>query len=112
MSERTPRRPSKTTSIGASWSPVAPSSDPFVPIVRSPGSGLLLELLGGPLAGQSAFMRDSRWALWVAGDQFTLFTVGALDRPQPTTAQSMLGHYAFSHRDEAYVWVLAEERGG
>ena len=109
MSERTPRRPSKTTDVGASWSPVAPSSDSLAPIVRSPGSGLLLELLGGPLAGQSAFMRDSRWSLWVAGDRSSLFTLGALDPPQPSAVGPLLGHYVFSHRDEAYAWVPAEE---
>lgn len=108
MSERIPRRPSVSTDVGASWSPVAPSSDSFHPSTREPGQGLLLELLGGPLAGQSAFMRDSRWRLWLARRRSSLYTVGAIDTPAPPPGGVLLGCYAFTHQDEAYRWVARE----
>lgn len=69
--------------------------------------GFELELRGGPLAGESARVRDTevRIAVIQEGGQLHL-----RDHDEPQLADDAgrrIGEYGFSHREEAMVWFPA-----
>lgn len=68
-------------------------------------AGYRLTLVGGPLAGRKARLRDSRFRLWVAGANGERRVRGAIERPGGLPEGSrLIGFYGFSHGDEAMVW--------
>ena len=73
-------------------------------------AGYPLELLGGPLAGRTARLRDSRFRLWVAAPAVggDLIVRGGKARPD-LQGVTLLGSYGFSHGDEAMIWTPLPE---
>lgn len=69
--------------------------------------GYRLELTGGPLAGKTARLRDSRFRLWVARTPSGELVVrGAIEQPASQGVEP-LGSYGFSHEAEAMLWSPA-----
>jgi hypothetical protein len=70
--------------------------------------GYRLELVGGPLAGRMARLRDSQFRLWVAEPMSggELIVRGAIERPA-LQGVTLLGAYEFSHDAEAMTWAPA-----
>jgi len=68
--------------------------------------GFELELRGGPLAGESARVRDTEVRIAVVQDGGQLHL---RDSEPDACAQSgrRIGEYGFSHREEAMVWFPA-----
>jgi len=81
----------------ADWTPSAGDGD------ESLTGGLELELLGGPLAGRSALLRDSDFALWVAWHGRRWIVRASRTEPAPT-AGVLAGAYVFNHGLEAMTW--------
>ena len=68
-----------------------------------------LELLGGPLAGRTARVRDTDVRLSVVRDGGAL-RVRPPDDEDPLDATArVIGCYGFSHREESLVWFPAIE---
>lgn len=66
------------------------------------------ELKGGPLAGRLGCVSDTEVRLHVVRENNALHLhpsdqVGGRQTPRP------IGHYGFSHREEALVWFPARE---
>lgn len=68
-------------------------------------AGITLTLVGGPLHGRNARLRDSLCCLWYAIDSDDRPTVrSAVDAPRLEPDQRILGYYAFREADETAVW--------
>lgn len=84
--------------------------DPDNPAQELGTAGYRLELVGGPLAGRMARLRDSRFRLWlVEAEGGQIAARGTIEQPigLPSGAR-LLGSYGFSHGDEAMVWIAAK----
>lgn len=71
------------------------------------GRGLEMELVGGPLAGRSAYVRDTDACLWVARYGARFVVTGCTRRPETFQGAVMLGCYGFCHFAEAMRWTPA-----
>lgn len=87
------------------WKP-----DPSNPDDQIGTDGYRLEMLGGPLAGRKARLRDSSGLLWVVElADGSLALRATVARPADLPAGSrLLGSYEFSHADEAMIWIAAQ----
>jgi hypothetical protein len=108
LANRQPRYPVAMTEHqdDAGWYTSDWQRDPNNPAHELGTDGYRLELLGGPLAGRTARLRDSRFRLWVveAADGSHAVT-GTVEPPTAVPAGArLLGSYGFSHGDEAMVW--------
>lgn len=73
-------------------------------------AGFTLTLVGGPLHGRDARLRDSSCRLWYSIDQADRPTViSATDAPKLEPGQHIVGYYAFREADETAVWHRAPE---
>lgn len=85
--------------------------DPDNPDHELGTAGYRLELQGGPLAGRTARLRDSRFRLWVlrdAGGELAVRGAVMLFADDVPDGARSEGFYSFSHGDEAMVWRAAE----
>lgn len=83
--------------------------DPDNPDHELGTNGYRLELIGGPLAGRTARLRDSRFRLWVVRlNDGSHAVLGTIEPPDAMPDGAVLaGSYGFSHGDEAMVWTSA-----
>jgi hypothetical protein len=64
------------------------------------------ELKGGPLAGRQAAVTDTEVRLAVVREDRMLYLEPS-DRTDVPRRSRPIGHYGFSHREEALVWFPA-----
>lgn len=90
----------------SAWYSVDWKPDPRNPDHEIGTAGFRLELLGGPLAGRMARLRDDRFRLWVtqlADSSHAILSAMQAPSDLPPGAR-LLGSYGFSQRDEAMTW--------
>lgn len=91
----------------ASWTarPDTSATTPSGAPTDVPTGGLELELVGGPLAGRTALVRDSEFSLWVARHRRRWIVRAARLEPTALPPDAMVtGAYVFDHGLEAMAW--------
>ena len=69
-------------------------------------STYFFELKGGPLAGRQASVADTEVRLAVVREDRALYLEPS-DSTDTSCRSRPIGHYGFSHREEALVWFPA-----
>jgi hypothetical protein len=82
--------------------------DPDDPSHELGVAGYRLDLVGGPLAGRTARLRDDHFWLWVLLAPDGKLAVRGVHSDEPVIEPEggwILGHYEFDHANESMKWV-------